>query len=246
MSRSRQTAPPLSPLGKLNSELDSHPARISVYLCHLGVEPEVTVPLVSIKSTCMVVPILAVMKVGRVFVPLDPAPGRPKGKTFAILTLRGLHTTDNGKDNKPLQLLDKPHDLRVAKEFVSEVQNYIAATPPAYMHSSVIAVVNQMPLNSSGKLETQRVAQWIDYLNEETYGRIVKNLADAELDTESDSAQLPVIHIISKVVAKAQVPLRSSFISMGASSSPIYRPWPSADDKASPCLCRTSLRAPTS
>ncbi|KAF5261826.1 hypothetical protein FOXYS1_7471 [Fusarium oxysporum] len=153
--------------------------------------------------------------------------GTLSGKIVAILTLRGLQTTDDGRDSEPLQLLDTPEDLRVAKDIVSEVQNYIADKLPTYMHPSVIVVINRMPINSSGKLETRRVAQWVDEVTDEMYERIMKNLADAEPEAGLESAQGPakeVAHIISEAVAEVinllptQVPLRRSFISMGGDS----------------------------
>ncbi|KAF9768165.1 nrps5 single domain, non-ribosomal peptide synthase-like protein [Fusarium sp. DS 682] len=150
--------------------------------------------------------------------------GTLNGKIVAILTLRGLHTTDDdGRDSEPLQILDNPKDIQLAKDIVSEVQNYIADKLPAYMHPSVIIVVNRMPINSSGKLETRRVAQWIDEVTDEMYERITRNLADAEPEAGLESAHGPVEQIISEAVAEVinlpgQVSLRRSFISMGGDS----------------------------
>lgn len=53
------------------AELDRYAARLAVYLRSLGVGPEVTVPLCFKKSIWTVVAMLAVMKAGGVFVPLD-------------------------------------------------------------------------------------------------------------------------------------------------------------------------------
>jgi amino acid adenylation domain-containing protein/non-ribosomal peptide synthase protein (TIGR01720 family) len=55
------------------TELDRYATRLAVHLRSLGVGPEVTVPLCFKKSIWTVVAMLAVMKAGGVFVPLDPA-----------------------------------------------------------------------------------------------------------------------------------------------------------------------------
>ncbi|PNP78547.1 hypothetical protein FNYG_08095 [Fusarium nygamai] len=60
--------------------------------------------------------------------------GTLNGKIVPILTLHGLHTTDDGTDTEPLHILDNPEDIKLVKEIVSKVQNYIADKLPAYMH----------------------------------------------------------------------------------------------------------------
>lgn len=149
--------------------------------------------------------------------------GTLNGKIVAVLTLRGLHTTEDGGDTEPLQILDNPKDIQLARDIVSEVQNYIADKLPVYMHPSVIIVVNRMPINSSGKLETRRVAQWIDEVTNEMYDRITRNLADTGPEVGPEGAYSPVEQIISEAVAEVinlpgQVSLRRSFISMGGDS----------------------------
>lgn len=149
--------------------------------------------------------------------------GTLNGKIVAVLTLRGLQTTEDGGDTEPLQILDNPKDIQIARDIVAEVQNYIADKLPGYMHPSVMIVVNRMPINSSGKLETRRVAQWVDEVTDEMYERIIKNLADNEPEAGSESAQTAVVQIISEAVAEVinlpgKVSLRRSFISMGGDS----------------------------
>lgn len=90
------------------AELDRHATRLAVHLRSLGVGPEVTVPLCFKKSIWTVVAILAVMKAGGVFVPLDPAhpadrikgiveqlPSRIVALTSPQCVLRVAHLVDN-------------------------------------------------------------------------------------------------------------------------------------------------------
>lgn len=67
-------------------ELDLHSTRLAYHLAQLGVKEEVIVPLCFEKSAWVVVAMLAVLKAGGAFVPLDPAhpPARLKDIVLGV------------------------------------------------------------------------------------------------------------------------------------------------------------------
>lgn len=152
------------------------------------------------------------------------ARGKFAGKIVAVLAFHGL-PTQQGDNNEPMQLLDNPKDLTQARAIISEIEDFISDKLPSYMQPFAMIAVNRMPVNSSGKLETRRVAAWVDGLNDEAYNRIINFVDEPETEPEAGFLQKSQAEeIIRGVVAQVvnmpleQVPLRRSFFSLGGDS----------------------------
>ncbi|PNP78548.1 hypothetical protein FNYG_08096 [Fusarium nygamai] len=76
-----------------------------------------------------------------------------------------------------------------------------------------------MPINSSGKLEFRRVAQWIDKVTDDMYEHIPRNLPDTGPEAGPGSPHSIISEAVAEVInLPGQVSLRGSFVSMGSDS----------------------------
>ncbi|CAM2064438.1 Amino acid adenylation domain-containing protein [Sulfidibacter corallicola] len=108
------------------AELERHANRLAHHLCDLGVEPEARVGLALHRSPEMVISMLAVMKCGAAYVPIDP--DYPADRIQYMLddaapalciTTAAIRDALEPKGSVPLLVLDQP-ETRAAVEQVSD------------------------------------------------------------------------------------------------------------------------------
>lgn len=103
-------------------ELNNRAQNLSIYLRSIGVGPETNVAICAEKSFELVIAILAVMKAGGAFIPLDP--NYPKERFHyvledaqALLVLTQSHLADNFVEiSAPLFFLDQPSENIIKEE----------------------------------------------------------------------------------------------------------------------------------
>lgn len=73
------------------------------------------------------------------------------------MTVCGLQTADGGVDREPLQLLDKPQDVRVVKEFVS-ITTWISFPFSGYTAISLEGSIPEVSLGGLMKSRTRNTS----------------------------------------------------------------------------------------
>jgi amino acid adenylation domain-containing protein/non-ribosomal peptide synthase protein (TIGR01720 family) len=155
-----------------------------------------------------------------------PKMGHCQGRLVAITELWGdeapagsaLDSTKGSTRGSEIQLLDKAQ-VGVMSLRTSQLREYLSNQLPTYMLPTVWILVEAIPLNTSGKLDRAKVAQWVQEMDDETYQRI----ADFQLEemagptTAIDRRLQALLSRVLNVPAEF-VALSKSFLSLGGDS----------------------------
>lgn len=146
--------------------------------------------------------------------------GQSKDKLVAIMALREFTSISEpqSSEHREIQLLDKAR-MGVASVQLSHLQEQLSSQLPLYMVPTVYVIVEELPLNTSGKLDRSQISRWLEEMDEETYSQI--------LDAEKEQALGPITvmdrklqEIVGRVLNLSVdcVMLHRSFLSLGGDS----------------------------
>ena len=146
-----------------------------------------------------------------------PTTGKFTGKLVATLSLQSI-TADSSANLRLLEASDKPNAARQ----LSNIQASLQAKVPSYMVPSVWAVVYQLPLKGSFKVDKNLITTWLETMNDETASEIMGLSSSEEDGIGVINAEMEgkLRDIVAKVLGLLpdQVLLGRSFISHGGDS----------------------------
>ena len=145
-----------------------------------------------------------------------PSAGPRQKSLVAVVTLTALRSQT--RNRKPLQVVDQS----IQASHVREVADHLGQTLPSYMIPAVWIVVEAMPLNTSGKLDRNRIVKWVERLGTDFYHRIaadenLTNDADQQPATDMESKVGAIVSAILNIPSR-QLSMMQSFIGLGGDS----------------------------
>ncbi|KAJ0424647.1 hypothetical protein BJY00DRAFT_309065 [Aspergillus carlsbadensis] len=156
-----------------------------------------------------------------------PQTGPLKQKLVGVLSLKSLASESGLNSGGALELVSPKDMARVGQQGISAIQKSIEEQLPMYMVPQAWAVVKNVPMLVSGKLDRKRITHWLENLEESAYNRIMQDYDDVPLDTSEQEIQETsnsTIEIIRDIFAQVlNVPIHKvdpsrSFINLGGDS----------------------------
>jgi acyl-CoA synthetase (AMP-forming)/AMP-acid ligase II len=159
---------------------------------------------------------------------VQPKAGACKTQLVGVVTLASTaaHITTGGDGGGECDPLGGPAEqLAQARSDIADIRARLADMLPHYMVPSAWIVLTVMPVVVSGKLDRQRVAKWVESLDEATYERIAKNLGLAGDEGDNERQMTGPVKELREIWAKElnfpleRVRLNQPFMSLGKFSS---------------------------
>jgi amino acid adenylation domain-containing protein/non-ribosomal peptide synthase protein (TIGR01720 family) len=152
-----------------------------------------------------------------------PSMGHYKGRLLAITT-----SQDSTPASDSLQQMTTNDDIilvngdtELASMQTSTVRDNLSVQVPVYMIPSVWITVESLPLNTSGKLDRLKVAEWVKEMDEDAHRQII----DAEMEVEqvlcpTTAMDRRLQQVLGRVlnVPPDSISLNRSFLSLGGDS----------------------------
>ncbi|WYZ36349.1 hypothetical protein EsH8_XIII_000001, partial [Colletotrichum jinshuiense] len=149
---------------------------------------------------------------------LFPKAGECKGKLVAVISASLLASTSNSPEAIQLASLN---DESITTQDLKTMQSQISEQLPSYMIPEVWAMVADVPLTPSMKIDRRIVTQWIEGLNRETYTRILKQAKTGKEDVAAKTAVEVSLQKVWSQVLNLPIEIvgtQNSFLSLGGDS----------------------------
>ncbi|RDW76398.1 nonribosomal peptide synthase Pes1 [Aspergillus mulundensis] len=112
-----------------------------------------------------------------------PQTGPLRQKLVAVMSLKSLTSDSNMIATGACELASQKDMLRVGHLEASAIQKRVEEQLPHYMVPQAWAVIKNIPMLVSGKLDRKRISSWLEQLDESAYDRIMQDYDDATPDT---------------------------------------------------------------
>ncbi|KAI9848835.1 MAG: NRPS [Sclerophora amabilis] len=145
-----------------------------------------------------------------------PKSGRCKQRLVAVLSLQDFPSMNGATE---LQLVGDKEKEAMALH-ITAVREYLSEHVPAYMVPTTWAVMESIPLSTSGKIDRVKVSRWVVEMDDETYSRL------ADLDRQ-DGVEVPATAMeeqLQKLCSRVlnlpveEIRLNQSFLGLGGDS----------------------------
>ncbi|KAL3480239.1 hypothetical protein BJX99DRAFT_254833 [Aspergillus californicus] len=156
-----------------------------------------------------------------------PQAGPLQQKLVAVVSLNSLTMDANISSSGACELVSQKDMVGVGHQETSAIHQNIEGQLPIYMVPTVWAVVENLPMLVSGKLDRKKITSWLEHLDASTYDRIMQDydslvMDTAELNDQQDEGS--TIVTLRDVFAQVlNIPLHKvdpdrSFINLGGDS----------------------------
>ncbi|KAL4782981.1 hypothetical protein BJX76DRAFT_358411 [Aspergillus varians] len=157
-----------------------------------------------------------------------PKAGPVRNKLVAVLSLKSLTSDSSTIKMGACELVSQKDMLKVGHRETSAIKKSIEEQLPVYMVPQVWAVLKNIPMLVSGKLDRKRITGWFEQLRESDYDRIMQdydNVTPEVIEEEEDQDNEDTVPaILREIFAQVlNLPLRKidpsrSFIYLGGDS----------------------------
>jgi aryl carrier-like protein len=118
-----------------------------------------------------------------------PHTGPLRQKLAAVISLKSLAADSTTITTGACELVSQRDMLGGGHQEAKAIQKSIEAQLPHYMVPQVWAVVKNIPMLVSGKLDRKRVTSWLEQLEDSVYDRMMQDYDDASHDIMEGRAQ---------------------------------------------------------
>ena len=141
-------------------------------------------------------------------------------RLVGLVSLRGEHK----HTGTHIQLAENDSDSATA-QVISEVREKLAGALPTYMIPTLWAVLQELPVTTSGKIFTKGLQQWVDGMSQETFLRVTGSSTDSGVEKDGESKNMSETEQkLQKIWARVlNLPIESitrsnTFLSVGGDS----------------------------
>ncbi|KAF1977723.1 hypothetical protein BU23DRAFT_596079 [Bimuria novae-zelandiae CBS 107.79] len=130
---------------------------------------------------------------------------------------------------------------------ISRLREKLASKLPKYMVPTVWIVLENLPLNASGKLDRRRVAEWVKELDEETYRSVIELAQGDKAKTQPSNAMEAAMRgLWSKVLSipEESIGMDDNFLQVGGDSITAVRLTAAARQEGITLLVRDIFQRP--
>ena len=174
---------------------------------------------------------------------LVPNAGLCKKHLVSVVSLRGINRVQLGAH---FTLVSGSHKKEVGMA-ISRLREALASKLPKYMVPTVWIVLEDLPLNASGKLDRKAVAEWVKKMDEETY-RNVMELAQSDKAKiqPSNKMEASMRKLWSKVlgIPEDSISMDDNFLQSGGDSITAVRLTAAARQEGITLLVRDIFQKP--
>ncbi|KAL4905874.1 hypothetical protein BDW74DRAFT_177571 [Aspergillus multicolor] len=158
-----------------------------------------------------------------------PRTGPLRQKLVAVMSLKSLTSDPSMIASSACELVSEKDMSRVGHRETNAIQKRVEEQLPHYMVPQAWAVIKNVPMLVSEKMDRKRISTWLEQLDESTYDRIMQDYGDAEPDAieeedEDRSGPNTIPEIIQGIFAQVlnlpihKVDPNRSFIYLGGDS----------------------------
>ncbi|KKK25307.1 hypothetical protein AOCH_002968 [Aspergillus ochraceoroseus] len=156
-----------------------------------------------------------------------PQKGPLRHKLVAVLSLNSLISGSSIIASGACELVSQMDMIKLGRPETSAIQNSLERQLPIYMVPQVWAVMKNIPMLVSGKLDRKRITHWVEELAEDSYAHIMQdydNLKGEDIEQEKKDEKGAVLEILRDVFAqvlnlpKHMIDPNRSFINQGGDS----------------------------
>ncbi|KAJ4297840.1 hypothetical protein N0V90_005736 [Kalmusia sp. IMI 367209] len=172
-----------------------------------------------------------------------PNVGRFNKHLVSLISLNSIRKTDADAD---FVVVTGERNIQVGEE-ISRLREKLASKLPKYMVPTIWIVLEDLPLNASGKLDRRRVTEWVKEIDEETYRSIVELAQGDKAKTQpSNNMESTMRRLWSKVLAidEEMIGMDDNFLQMGGDSITAVRLTAAARQEGITLLVRNVFQKP--
>ncbi|KAL4935193.1 hypothetical protein BDV06DRAFT_229051 [Aspergillus oleicola] len=159
-----------------------------------------------------------------------PKTGPLRNRLVGVVCLKSLTSNTSMITTGACELVSQKEMLRVGHRETNVIKNGIETKLPPYMVPQVWAVVNNIPMLVSGKLDRKRVTSWLEQIEDSLYDRIMQDYdnttteaseeAEEEVKDNEDTVPTIIRDIFAQVlnIPAHKVDTSRSFIYLGGDS----------------------------
>jgi amino acid adenylation domain-containing protein len=172
-----------------------------------------------------------------------PTGGLCKKHLVSIVSLKRFQKT---KEGHAFVVVGEDRKKEVGSQ-ISRLREKLASKLPKYMVPTIWVVLEDLPLNASGKLDRRRVSEWIKELDGETYRSVVEVAQGDKVKTQpSNNMEATIRKLWSKVlgVAEDNIGMDDNFLQAGGDSITAVRLTAAARQEGITLLVRDIFQKP--
>ncbi|KAL1606838.1 NRPS [Paraconiothyrium brasiliense] len=172
-----------------------------------------------------------------------PATGPCKKQLVSVLSLRHINKTLEGTD---FVLVNKNQKVEVGSQ-ISRLREKIGSKLPRYMVPTIWIVLEDLPLNTSGKLDRRRVSEWIQEMDDEKHRSAIELAQSDKIMREpSNKFESSIRRLWSKVlgVGEETLSMDDNFLQLGGDSISAVRLTAAARQEGITLLVREIFQKP--
>lgn len=172
-----------------------------------------------------------------------PTAGPCKKHLVSVLSLKHITKTQEGIDFIVVSGARKEE----AGSQISRLQAKLASKLPKYMVPTIWVVLEDLPLNASGKLDRRRVAEWVKEMSDETHHGVVELAQGGKIKAlPSNKMEATMRHLWSKIlgVSEDTLGMDDNFLQVGGDSIAAVRLTAAARQEGITLLVRDIFQKP--
>ncbi|KAK8031980.1 hypothetical protein PG990_001714 [Apiospora arundinis] len=109
------------------------------------------------------------------------------GKGLCKERLVGLISLHGEPKSMDTQIRFAEDNDNAKAQVVSEIREKLAGALPTYMIPTLWAVLQELPITTSGKIFTKGLQQWVDEMSQEAFVRVTRSSKDGESEKDEES-----------------------------------------------------------
>ncbi|KAL3261959.1 hypothetical protein ABHI18_003269 [Aspergillus niger] len=160
---------------------------------------------------------------------LLPTAGPLKQRLVTVLSLNSVTAEKSIISDNACELVNRGGSARAAYQELVAIQKSLETQLPIYMVPQAWALIKQLPMLVSGKLDRKRITAWLENVDDAAYDRIMEDYdnikrGDVEQDEEKEDDQETSVKLLQEVFSQVlnlpshKVGLDRSFVSLGGDS----------------------------
>ncbi|GLA80039.1 nonribosomal peptide synthase [Aspergillus tubingensis] len=160
---------------------------------------------------------------------LLPTTGPLKQRLVTVLSLNSVTSERSIITDNACELVERSGSTRSAYQELVAIQKSLETQLPIYMVPQAWALIKQLPMLVSGKLDRKRITAWLENVDDAAYDRIMEDYdnikrGDVEQEEEKEDDQETSVKLLQEVFSQVlnlpshKVGLDRSFVSLGGDS----------------------------
>ncbi|PYI12597.1 non-ribosomal peptide synthetase [Aspergillus sclerotiicarbonarius CBS 121057] len=156
-----------------------------------------------------------------------PTTGPLKQRLVTVLSLNSVTAEKSIISDNACELVGRDGSAQSAYQELVSIQKSLETQLPIYMVPQAWALIKQLPMLVSGKLDRKRITAWLERIDDGSYDRIMEDydsIKRGEVEQEEEDDKGTSVKLVKDIVSQVlnlpphKVDLDRSFVSLGGDS----------------------------